>query len=175
MNIYEFNALNKNYASYAASEEAFMSRVFSTNGQSKFADWSDNIEIQFNDDSFNKDKGIPDIGYLTVGSIILSAKALKCLGSYLSDFGEFLPLNFNGEKCYLYNVTNLVDCAFNDGDDLLAALAAPKFITEKLPKEDSVFKIPPRKSVQLYVSGNSLQKLISDNNLTGGVFKQLNE
>ena len=170
MNVYEFGALDAQYASYAASQTDALKRLFLMDGLSKFVDWPDDIFIQFNDDSFNKGKPLPDIAHLSIGSVVLNGRAFKALHSCLSDFGEFLQLHYQSEVCYLYNVTNIVDCAQETGTGRLPQLKPPKFEQERLPSHGTVFKIPSRKSTHLYVAGESLQKLIDENNLSGATF-----
>jgi len=167
--IYEFNALHNDFASYAADDKYFAARVFKANGQPKANLWSDTIELEFNDDSFNRGKAIPDIGYIGPGSVVLSEKAAEILGDFLKKFGELLPVKYKESTHYFYNVTTFVECGAFQKIDPLDAMEPPTLLADRVPKEPTVFKIQANKG-QILVAGDYLKDQIKAHKLTGGLF-----
>lgn len=169
MKIYEFNALHNDFASYTADDKYFIDRVFKTNGKPKVKLWPETIKLEFNDDSFNQGKVMPDIGYISPGSVVLSAKAAKTLGKFLRKFGELLPVNYKESIYYFYNVTTFIDCGAFQKIDPLDAMEPPTLLADRVPKEPTIFKIQANKG-QILVAGDYLKNQVKENKLTGGLF-----
>ncbi|HHF0556929.1 TPA: hypothetical protein ACPHT1_000996 [Vibrio antiquarius] len=54
------------------------------------------------EDVLTKNSELPDISLWLRTYLVLSPRAYEILNTYLSEGGEFLPVNYQGEKWYLY-------------------------------------------------------------------------
>jgi hypothetical protein len=122
-----------------------------------------------------KPKPRADISALTPGALALNERAKEILDAFLSQFGEFLEMDCNGERCWFYNVTNLVSCIDQTRSEKKASGVISKeiFLEERVPIDASVFKDPLTAAASLYVNehGKSvIEKLIASAGLTGAAF-----
>ena len=59
----------------------------------------------------------PDISEWQSGDLVLSDKAFSLLHKYLSDYGEFLPVQCNNDNYYIFNILNIMNVVdMNDSE-----------------------------------------------------------
>ncbi len=160
----------KNYSVYVyVNQEDGYSFMGVTNG--KPLNWGKTLEIQpFIEKRKKIQKPSPDIGHLTVGSIILNRKAYLALKDLLQKFGEFIEVDCLGEPRYFYNITNLISCVDVQGSEKIeSAVVAAKFLQEAIPVDIQVFKDPSTLH-HMYLTQaarDEIEKIIAENNLSG--------
>lgn len=130
--------------------------------------------MPFVDPKRKKQKPRGDIEYLTWGAIVLNERAYQVLHAALGQFGQFLPLSCLGVPLYFYNVTTLhqvVDA--ENSEKIETTIAKPAFLADAIPNGCCIFKDKLTANVAIYLNDetkNTLEKLITENKLTGLYF-----
>lgn len=140
------------------------------------------------DATFKKDtqiKGadkLPDISYWTTSHMVLNQKAYDVLSSNLEAYGEFLPVNVEGNSYYVFNTLKLVDESFINSDmsereyegdgelKMQVGLHKLKF-KEDLLKDTLVFKTEYDTYLNIFC-GDEFKNMIEMAGLTGVLFKE---
>ncbi|WP_146034077.1 hypothetical protein, partial [Burkholderia humptydooensis] len=110
-----------------------------------------------------RDKGLPtrkkpkprtDLIPFHLDVLILSQKAFDALGDFLSQFGQLLELNVEGETEYYYNVTNVVSCIDPVGCErhVSGSIRKVAFNESAVPSAPAVFKDPLTARGHIYVN-----------------------
>lgn len=122
---------------------------------------------------------VPDIGYLTPGSVIINEKAANALGDYLKKFGHLVRLEVKGEIWYSYVVTNVLEGVVDMGKSVVSrsgTLKRPAFFADKLPNESQIFKTPETGLLQIFFNdngGETLQAMLLENAIDAGELKEV--
>jgi hypothetical protein len=127
--------------------------LFDTDGGPKL--WKDRPLVGWVVDKRMKtQKPRADISLLLPGALVLGDRAKDALGPFLSEFGQLLELDCEGEPRWFFNATNLVSCIdkaksekFEDGGIMLETLDE-----SKAPKAAAVFKDPLTAAIRIYVN-----------------------
>lgn len=120
---------------------------------------------------------VPDIGYLTPGSVIVNEATISVIGEYLKRFGYFVPLKIEGEIWYSYVVTNVLKNVIDMESSVVSrsgTIKRPAFHAKKLPEDEQVFKTLETGLLQIFYTENSeqfLQKSIMQNSIDAGELK----
>lgn len=140
------------------------------------------------DATFKKDtqiKGadnLPDISYWTTSHMVLNQKAYDSLSNNLSTYGEFLPVNVEGNSYYIFNVLKLVDESFVNLDmsereyegegelKMQVGLHKLKF-REDLLEDTLVFKTEFDTYLNIFC-GDEFKNMVEMAGLTGVLFKE---
>jgi hypothetical protein len=145
--------------------------LFDTDGGPK--DWKDRPLVGWAVDKREEtQKPRADVSLLLPGALVLGDRAKNALGPFLSEFGQLLELDCEGEPRWFFNATNIVSCVdeaksekFEDGGIMLEA-----FDEAKAPKDAAVFKDPLTAPVRIYVNEAGrveIERMISEGGLTG--------
>ncbi len=147
MNIYEF-ANRDNQAYLRASNETCL-RCMPDPPQSLKSQWlTPTFELITSDESGNL-LPISDFPSLTIATIVLSARAINQLHSFLGACGEVLPiaLSNRNEQFFLFNVTSTLDAVDMPRSDFLRfpdgrVMAYKRLVFDraKIPREPLFFK-----------------------------------
>jgi hypothetical protein len=130
--------------------------------------------IPYVDPRRKRQKPRADIEYLTWGAIVLNARAHKVLHDHLSPFGEFLPLDCQGEILYFYNITTLysvIDHAKSVQDGMVSN--KPCFIDTAIPAGFCIFKDELTAALAIYLNAETkaaLETTLNENKLVGLTF-----
>jgi hypothetical protein len=126
----------------------------------------------------NKKKPRPrsDITTITLPGPILNEKARGALGDFLSQFGQLLELDVDGQVEYYYNVTNIVPCLDQDRSEKnsIGVVRKPVFSVSTTPNTPAVFKLP-LSPVRIYVNDGAkeiLEERIAKHGLIGMSFAE---
>jgi hypothetical protein len=120
----------------------------------------------------NQAEILPDLGHLFPGGMVLSKIAVRRLEAFWLTYGELLPIDVEGLEYYYYNVTNVIENVVDIGNSLLdrrGRIETPAFLSDRIPTELALFKIPEKKCINLYVSGPGFLALMHDHDLKIGV------
>jgi hypothetical protein len=131
-----------------------------------------------------RDKGSPsrkkprprtDLIPFYLHALVLSQKAYAALGEFLSQFGQLLELNVEGETEYYYNVTNVVRCIDPARSEKHASGSLFKVVFDEsaVPSSPAVFKDPLTARGHIYVNDAGkaiLEERIREYGLTGMSF-----
>jgi hypothetical protein len=109
MEIYLCEADMNKYQNLVVTNEADWNVFMSFNGTTKLNNWVSPVLEILKDDEYNKNLPESDFPHLLCGVPVFSKKALKYLDPLIHEYGEILPLNFQGSDLFAFNVTNLVD------------------------------------------------------------------
>jgi hypothetical protein len=127
--------------------------LFDTDGSPK--DWKDRPLVGYAvDKRKKKQKPRADISLLLPGALVLNGRAREALGPFLSQFGQLLELDCDGEPRWFFNATNLVACVDKDRSEKFedCGIKLEAFDESKAPKEAAVFKDPLTALVRIYVN-----------------------
>lgn len=118
-----------------------------------------------------------DVSLLGPGVLVLNTKAMAAIGEFLSNFGQLLELDVDGEVEWFYNVTHVIDCIDLDRSTLRpeGSIAKEAFLPEKIPVDPTVFKDPHTARTRIYVNDSArqlLKKLIASAGITGVEFAE---
>lgn len=121
-----------------------------------------------------EDVGIPegDIGFINIGSIVLSETSYLLLKSIVEQYGQLLPLNYEGRSLWLWNVTHIIDALDADKSQFnsYGGVVNPIFSAKKIGSS-MAFKIKEDNFTNIYCT-ESLVKLIKTNNFNGLEFDE---
>lgn len=130
--------------------------------------------VPFIDRRRKKQKPRADIEYLNWGAIVLNSRAFQVLRQYLAPFGEFLPLDCEGELLHFYNVTALHSVVdYEKSGKTGTAVTKPFFIEEAIPAGFCIFKDKLTARGGIYLNEETklaLEKILKEHKLTGLFF-----
>jgi hypothetical protein len=138
--------------------------------------WSTKPKVEvFIEPGKKRPKPLADISALTPGALAMNDKAKAMLEPLLSQFGQFLELDCEGEPRWLYNVTNLVACIdeANSTKRPSGSISKEVFFENKVPTSEAVFKDPLTAPASLYVTTaakDALEQIIAKAGITGAAF-----
>jgi hypothetical protein len=115
---------------------------------------------------------IPDLGNLSPGTMVISKLAIHRLESFWLRFGELIPIDVEGMEYYYYNVTNVLENVVDLQNSILnrrGRLETPAFFAEKIPSELTLFRVPEKKGINLYISGTGFLDYMRSHNIQVGV------
>jgi hypothetical protein len=121
-----------------------------------------------------EDAGIPepDIGLLNIGSLVFSESAIKNIREVLREFGQLLPLVYNGRAFYLWNVTNVLSALDTNESEFNEYGGVSKAVfSEKTIPHCSAFKIKEDNATNIFCT-EDFANLIKENNLSGVDFEE---
>lgn len=118
-----------------------------------------------------------DISPFLPGSLVLNEKASRALGSFLSRFGQLLPVDIDGETQYFFNATTVLPCIDRPASQTRpgGAVGREAFIESAIPLEPTIFKDAATASTRLYANSAARQELedaAAAAGVVGLVFKQ---
>ena len=115
------------------------------------------------------------------GGLAMTEAAKAKIGSCIQKYGEFLPLSWDGERFWVFQVTHFVDALDENGSDVLRSSDEPNvvltihkhvFRRERLTP-DWMFKLPQsRGRGPIYVT-DPFVNMITASGLTGLEFKRV--
>lgn len=181
MNVWQIknDLMNKAAMLVAAGEEGRSPAFWEPfQGAGRPVQWSGRPKLEvFKDKKSKKPKPRADISPFTADGLVLNSKARETLGDFLSQFGQLLELDVEGEVEYYFNVTHVVPCVDQDRSERRAsgAISKPAFIDSAIPAAASVF-VDPTKPADIYVNDEARSELgrrIKHAGLTGMSFVQV--
>jgi len=130
------------------------------------------FDISFENLGRSKKIVMPDI-MIRNGRLFFSANAHDVLAPAIDEYGEFLPITYNGTSGFLFNVLSVAD----DVDAVDQKLSTKNefgevqslYFDETRLKNRSLFKTAFDNYLGIYCDGN-LKKIIEDNQLKGIIF-----
>lgn len=157
-----------------ASDRDIESGMFDTSGAPLTWLTKPKVEV-FIEPGRKKPKPQADISALTPGALAMNDKARAALAPFLSQFGQFLELDCQGEPRWFYNVTNLLACIdeANSTKRPSGSISKEVFLEDKVPTGEAVFKDPLTAPASLYVTGaakDALEQIIAKAGITGAAF-----
>lgn len=122
-----------------------------------------------------KTKPRVDISLLSAGYLVLNARARAALGEFLSQFGQLLELDVDGEIEWFYNVTNVIDCIDLQSSVLRpeGSIAKEAFHADRIPADPMIFKDPRTARTRIYVNECAkelLQQRMASAGITAAAF-----
>jgi hypothetical protein len=129
------------------------------------------------DQRSKKPKPRADISPFTADGLVLNGKARETLGDFLSQFGQLLELDVEGDVEYYFNVTHAVACLDQERSERRpsGAISKPLFIDSAIPVSAAVF-VDPSKPADIYVNDSARTELehpIKHTGITGMSFVQV--
>jgi hypothetical protein len=123
----------------------------------------------------NRGLQIPDIGHILPGSLVFSARAESILRDYLLPYGQLFAFDCEGETWFYFNPTLVIDDVLDVANSQTygtqkKVIIKPAFFTDRLPKENAIFKVPETKAAATYYHHDgkvNFKSLIEENNLKG--------
>lgn len=116
-------------------------------------------------------KPLAEVSFVAAGSLVLTDRGVDVLGSFLSRFGQLLPLRLGERRLHFFNVTNLVDCIDVERSECIeGAVLEEAFRPDRIPLDAQVFKDPRTARARIYANDSAhdeLLRLIAVNGLTG--------
>ncbi len=125
-----------------------------------------------NNPSANSTLILPDLGHLSPGTMIVSKLAVHRLEAFWLRFGELIPIDVEGTEYYYYNVTNVLEGIVDENNSIMnrrGKLETPAFFVHKLPPELTLFRVPEKKGINLYVSGTGFLDCMHSHNIQVGI------
>ncbi|HET7330258.1 hypothetical protein [Dyella sp.] len=141
-------------------------------------EWKGRPKLEvFKDKRSKKPKPRADISPFTADGLALNAKAHDVLGDFLSQFGQLLELDVEGQVEYYFNPTNSIACVDEEKSTKRASgvIDKPSFIDSAIPIHAAVF-IDPSTTGDIYVNDaarNELTQRIKQAGITGMGFEQV--
>jgi hypothetical protein len=136
--------------------------------------WED-VSSTFGQGDNNRELAIPDVSFFSSTALVLSPKAFNVLRELLESFGEFLPVNCDGEIFQIFNCRTLVDAdgsrskqVFSNGH--LATIEAIAFTNEAITGKP-IFKTKYNNCSSLFCT-DDLKNAVTKNGLTGVIFNE---
>lgn len=171
MKIYALAPLYDQYKSFLPKDENLAAEQYeSIRCKGKPIKWSAPLEVVGDDE----DVGIPeaDIGFINIGSIVLADAAYLVLKNIAEQYGQLLPLKYEGRSLWLWNVTHVIDALDADKSQFnsYGGVVNPVFSAEKIGSA-LVFKMKEDNFTNIYCS-DSFVKLIKANSFTGLEFDE---
>lgn len=171
MKIYALAPLYDQYKSLLAKDDDLAAEQYeSLRCKGKHIKWPAPLAVVGDEDGV----GIPeaDIGFINIGSIVLTDAAYLVLKNIAEQYGQLLPLSYEGRSLWLWNVTHVIDALDSDKSQFnsYGGVVNPIFSTEKIGSS-LVFKMKEDNFTNIYCT-ESLVKLIKTNNFTGLEFDE---
>lgn len=179
MNVWQIknDLVNQTAVLVAAGDEARRPDFWEPfQGAGRPVQWNGRPKLEVFKDS-KKPKPRADISPFTADGLVLNSKARDTLGDFLSQFGQLLELDVEGNVEYYFNVTHVVPCVDQDRSERRAsgAISKPAFIDSAIPVAASVF-VDPTKPADIFVNDdarNELGRRIKQAGITGMSFVQV--
>lgn len=181
MNVWQIkNDLIGKVAMLVATQEDGHSREFWEHfeGDGSSLHWTSRPKLAvFIDKRSKKPKPRADISPFTGDGLIINSKARDALGDFLSQFGQLLEVDVEGQVEYYYNVTNVIHCVDEARSEKLpeGTIDKPAFIDKSIPKQASLF-IDPSTVMDIYVNDAGkaeLESRIKQAGIKGMSFEQV--
>lgn len=109
----------------------------------RLLEWQERPGLEFHAEKKRRQSPRSDVIPFHSNALVLNANAYQALGSFLSQFGQLLEFDVDGESgYYFYNVTNLVSCIDRERSVFseLGTLRQEVFSDSAVPVEPAVFK-----------------------------------
>lgn len=166
MKVYVLAPLYDQYKSFLAKDDGLATEQYeSLRCKGKPIKWPTPLAIVGDEE----DIGIPeaDIGFINIGSIVLAETSYTLLKDITEQYGQLLPLNFEGRNLWLWNVTNIVDALDSKKSDFnsYGGVVNAVFSAEKIGKS-MAFKIKEDNFTNIYCTDQFVQ-FIKEHKLTG--------
>ena len=178
MTIYKLKSDYENFYSFMIENTELFSKMPSFSpkfkAKSRLQDWIEPQASFFQSDNYRmKGVNIPDITTWLLGNLVLNEKAYNELRVYLAKSGEFLPVNCEGIKYYIFNALNIIPDDAIDKENTKSiiesginmGLESLEFIPAKTNGE-LIFKTSADKLAALYCT-EKFKELITTHNLKG--------
>jgi hypothetical protein len=115
-----------------------------------------------------------DVSPFTSPGLVLNAKVHGALGAFLSEFGQLLEVDVDGQIEYYYNVTKVLEC-LDRGNSKIEAyyVEQPAFHEHLIPASPTVF-VEPQLAGRIFVNEAAkavLEKGIAESGITGMSFR----
>jgi hypothetical protein len=155
------------------NDDGIALKYFITNGEELV--WPGTATVApFVDPKRKKQKLRGDIEFLTWGAIVLNQRAWQALHAVLQPFGQFLPVDCQGQPHYFYNVTKLLAVVdYEHSGKTGTAVTKPVFLADATPRGFCIFKDKLTAKTAIYVNDETkitLEKLALENKLQGLYF-----
>lgn len=123
-------------------------------GDGKPLQWASAPRLESFVDKRRKRKPRGDISPFIPGALVLSSKAAEALGGFLSNFGQLLELDVDGNTEFFFNATNLVPCIDSGRSEKRAggSMGREVFVRESIPTNPAVFKDPATARSRFYAN-----------------------
>jgi len=124
---------------------------------------------------------LPDISYWATSHPVFNQKAYNALATPLESYGEFLPVNVQGNTYYIFNILNVLDESFIDldkseqefetidGETMRTGLHKLQF-KENLLNDTLVFKTAYDDYINVFCN-DKFKQLVEEADLKGITFK----
>jgi hypothetical protein len=181
MNVWAIkNDLLGKVAMLVATDEDGHSREFWAHfeGDGSPLHWTSRPKLAvFIDKRSKKPKPRADISPFTGDGLMINGKARDALGDFLSQFGQLLEVDVEGQVEYYYNITNVIHCVdqVHSVKRIDGTIAKPAFIDASIPKEASIF-IDPSTVMDIYVNDAGkaeLERRIKQAGIKGMSFERM--
>lgn len=166
MNVYVIEPLYDQFTSYVPVDSHIASSQYSSlRCKGEPLNWPSPLPIKVEEE----DLGMPeaDIGFINIGSLVLSEAANKALADISASCGELLPLTLADRRLWLWNVTTVVD-ALDKAESVFnshGGVTAPVFSRAALANVQ-VFKIREDNFSNIYCT-DAVARLIEQHQLSG--------
>ena len=169
----------ENYWSFIISNVELFSKMPAYDprfkAKSKLSDWVKPDAEFYPSENYSGNSEVPKIPDITTwlyGNLILNERAFQCLENELAAYGEFLPVNCEGQSYFVFNTLNVIDdSAINQElseqdiqDGIYMGVKKLGFIESAI--SSSIFKTSFDKALYSYCSQNLIKK-VQDSNIQG--------
>ncbi|MES2826301.1 MAG: DUF1629 domain-containing protein [Pseudomonadota bacterium] len=182
MNAYKLKSDYENFYSFIIENTGLFNKMpsFSAKFKAKprLKDWVEPHGSFFQSENYRaKGVNIPDITTWLLGNLVLNENAYSLLHTHLLKLGEFLPVDSEGIKYYIFNALNIIVDEAIDQENTKSiiesginmGLESLQFIPEKT-RDQLVFKTNADKLAALYCT-EKFNQLVTTNKLKGLSFE----
>lgn len=166
-----FSPLYDKHKSFLAKDEDLAAEQYeSLRCKGKPIKWPAPLSVVGDEDNV----GIPeaDIGFINIGSIVLTNAAYLVMKDIAEQYGQLLPLSYEGRSLWLWNVTHVIGALDYDKSEFnsYGGVVTPIFSAKKIGSS-MAFKIKEDNFTNIYCT-DSLVELIKTKGFTGLEFDE---